>query len=92
LDRYLGWWGSFGSLPQKGVTSYSISSNRQRPLAGTAYAAVFNSWRRFKGAVLYVAPPFVFYYFLMDWAEKRFVSGYPAEHRRSGTEADYFWR
>lgn len=76
--RYMGWWGNIGSLPQKGVTTYALSSNRQRPLAGTAHAAVFNSWRRFKGSVLYVIPPFVAYYFIMDWAEKRFVFFFPS--------------
>jgi ubiquinol-cytochrome c reductase subunit 8 len=37
-------------------------------MAGTAYNAVFNTWRRFKGSILYVAPPFVLYYFVMNWA------------------------
>ncbi|KAA8910616.1 cytochrome b-c1 complex subunit 8 [Sphaerosporella brunnea] len=67
---YLGWWGNFGGLPQKGVTTYALSANRQKLFAGATNAAVFNTWRRFKGAVLYVAPPFVLYYFLMDWANK----------------------
>ncbi|KAI5793163.1 cytochrome b-c1 complex subunit 8 [Geopyxis carbonaria] len=68
---YLGWWGNFGSLPQKGVTDYALSANRQKPLAGAAHNAVFNTWRRFRGSALYVIPPFVAYYFIMDWAEKR---------------------
>ncbi|PUU74547.1 cytochrome b-c1 complex subunit 8 [Tuber borchii] len=68
--QYMGWWGSFGSPPQKGITTYTLSANRQRPLAGTMHAAVFNSWRRFKGQVLYVAPPFVVAYLVMDWAVK----------------------
>ncbi|KAH8145885.1 uncharacterized protein LAJ45_10027 [Morchella importuna] len=69
--NYIGWWGSFGSPPQKGVTTYTLSANRQRPLKGAAHAAVFNSWRRFRSQALYVAPPFVVAYLLMDWAEKR---------------------
>jgi len=72
-NRYMGWWGSFGSPPQKGITTYTLSANRQRPLAGTMHAAVFNSWRRFKGQVLYVAPPFVVAYLVMDWAVKEYV-------------------
>jgi len=67
----LGWWGNLGSLPQKGITTYSLSSNRQNPLAGAGHAAIFNTWRRFKGSVLYVVPPFVAYYYIMDWAERR---------------------
>ncbi|KAF8417829.1 cytochrome b-c1 complex subunit 8 [Tirmania nivea] len=69
--QYMGWWGSFGSLPQKGVTTYALSPNRQKPLAGTAHAAVFNSFRRFRQSVLYVVPPFIAGYMLMDWATKR---------------------
>ncbi|KAI5810357.1 cytochrome b-c1 complex subunit 8 [Pyronema omphalodes] len=68
---YLGWWGNIGSLPQKGVTSYALSANRQSPLAGTAHAAIFNTWRRFRGAALYVLPPFIGYYMLMNWANDR---------------------
>lgn len=68
---YLGWWGSFGSLPQKGVTTYGLSANAQRPLAGAAHAAVFNTWRRFRGSFLYVVPPMVAFYYWVEWAEKR---------------------
>lgn len=60
-----------GSQPQKGVTSYALSANRQKPFAGAAHAAIFNTWRRFRGQVFYVAPPFVALYFIVDWAEKR---------------------
>lgn len=67
-SRFLGNWGNIGSQPQKGITSYALSANRQRPLAGTAHAAVFNSWRRFRTQVLYWAPPMLFFYALMNWA------------------------
>lgn len=60
-----------GSLPQKGITTYALSANRQRPLAGTMHAAIFNTFRRFRQSVLYVVPPFVVGYMLMDWATKR---------------------
>jgi len=69
--QYMGWWGSLGSLPQKGITSYALAPNRQKPLAGTAHAAVFNSFRRFRQSVLYVIPPFIAGYMLMDWSTKR---------------------
>lgn len=73
MNSYLGWWGNFGGLPQKGIASYTLAGNQQKPTAGIWHAAIFNSWRRFKGNVLYVVPPFVAYYFIMDWAEKRCV-------------------
>lgn len=57
-----------GSQTQKGITTYALSANRQRPLAGTANAAVFNSWRRFKAQALYVIPPFAIAYMTMNWA------------------------
>ncbi|KAH6655479.1 cytochrome b-c1 complex subunit 8, partial [Truncatella angustata] len=60
-----------GGLKQKGITTYSLSSNRQNPLAGAASAAIFNTWRRFSAQVLYVATPMVFFYYAMDWAIHR---------------------
>lgn len=65
--------GYTGSQPQKGVASYALSANRQRPLAGALNAAIFNTWRRFRGQVLYVAPPFIIAYTAMEWAIERFV-------------------
>ncbi|KAI9748137.1 MAG: hypothetical protein M1815_003586 [Lichina confinis] len=69
--QYLGGWGDLGSPQQKGIVTYSLSSNRQRPLAGILNAAVFNTWRRFRGQVLYFAPPLVLAYLVMDWATQR---------------------
>lgn len=72
--RYLGHeWGSFGTpvQKQKGIVTYGLAPNRQNPLAGAAHAAIFNTWRRFCGQVLYVVPPFVAAYYLMDWATER---------------------
>ncbi|KAF5875284.1 putative ubiquinol-cytochrome c reductase complex subunit protein [Botrytis fragariae] len=63
--------GYTGSQPQKGVASYALSANRQRPLAGALNAAIFNTWRRFRGQVLYVAPPFIIAYTAMEWAIER---------------------
>ncbi|KAG8526774.1 uncharacterized protein KY384_008203 [Bacidia gigantensis] len=68
LLTYIGGWGNLGSQPQKGVTTYALSANRQRPLAGTLNAAVFNTWRRFKAQALYVIPPLVIAYSAMNWA------------------------
>ncbi|MCJ1428927.1 ubiquinol--cytochrome-c reductase subunit 8 [Sticta canariensis] len=59
------------SPTQKGIVSYAISANRQRPLAGAAYAAVFNTWRRFRAQALYFIPPFTIAYLAMDWAIKK---------------------
>ncbi|KAI0912076.1 cytochrome b-c1 complex subunit 8 [Ustulina deusta] len=69
--KYLGTWGNFGSQKQRGIITYSISQNRQNPLAGTAHDAIFNTWRRFSKQVLYFAPPFVAFYYAMSWATER---------------------
>ncbi|PSS20348.1 hypothetical protein M430DRAFT_120005 [Amorphotheca resinae ATCC 22711] len=69
--KYMGTWGNMGSQPQKGIVSYALSGNRQRPLAGTLHAAFFNTWRRFSGQVLYVLPPFIVAYATMSWAIER---------------------
>lgn len=53
--------------------TYAISSNRQKPLAGTFDAAIFNSWRRFRTQVLYWAPPFIIAYSTMRWAVEKYV-------------------
>ncbi|KAF1989877.1 hypothetical protein K402DRAFT_325430 [Aulographum hederae CBS 113979] len=69
--QYLGGWGNFGSPPQKGITTYSLSPNRQRPLAGAWHNAIFNTYRRVKGQIFYIVPPFAVAYFAMSWAEER---------------------
>ncbi|KAL9108492.1 MAG: hypothetical protein Q9227_006707 [Pyrenula ochraceoflavens] len=77
--KYMGPWGDFGHIqlnsrggrPQKGITSYSLSPNRQNPLAGTLHAAIFNVYRRTKNQIWYWLPPMVGAYLIMDWAEKR---------------------
>jgi ubiquinol-cytochrome c reductase subunit 8 len=62
-----------GSQTQKGIAQYTLSANRQRPLAGALHAAIFNVWRRTRAQILYVAPPFVAAYLLMEWATERCV-------------------
>jgi len=56
--------------PQR-IATYTLSSNRQRPFAGAFHAAVFNTFRRFRSQVLYVAPPFIIAYAAMNWATER---------------------
>lgn len=58
---------------QRGIITYRLSPNRLRPLAGTAHAAVFNTFRRSKNQFLYVVPPFVLAYWALTWAEERYV-------------------
>jgi ubiquinol-cytochrome c reductase subunit 8 len=65
--------------PQR-VTTYALSPNRQRPFAGAAHAAVFNTFRRFRHQVLYVVPPFVAAYAAMNWAIERYASPKLLQH------------
>ncbi|RKF80206.1 Cytochrome b-c1 complex subunit 8 [Golovinomyces cichoracearum] len=60
-----------GLQKQKGVASYALSANQQRPLAGAFHAAIFNTWRRFSAQVLYIAPPFIIAYTTLQWAIER---------------------
>jgi hypothetical protein len=71
-----------GSPPQKGVTVYSMSANRQNPLAGTLNNAVFNTARRTRHQILYWAPAMVIAYYSMNWAIERY--GIPYVYRDSG--------
>lgn len=57
---------------EKGIVSYALSPNRQRAMGGTLHAAVFNTWRRTKGSLLYWAPPMMAAYFIMSWANERY--------------------
>lgn len=60
-----------GSQTQKGIITYALSQNRQRALAGTAHAAVFNVFRRTKAQILYWSIPLLVGYELMHWATER---------------------
>ncbi|KAK3327098.1 cytochrome b-c1 complex subunit 8 [Cercophora scortea] len=71
FNKYLGGWGGFGGMKQKGIITYGLSPNRQNPFAGAAHDAVFNTWRRFSAQVFYWAPPMIAGYYLMDWAVHR---------------------
>ncbi|KAK5062956.1 hypothetical protein LTR84_005032 [Exophiala bonariae] len=68
---YMGGWGNLGSQTQKGVTTYSLSPNRQRPMAGAYYNAFFNIYRRTYHQILYWLPPLVLGYVLMEWATEK---------------------
>ncbi|KAK4237779.1 cytochrome b-c1 complex subunit 8 [Achaetomium macrosporum] len=70
-NHYLGTWGNFGSLKQKGIVSYGIAPNRQNPLAGAFHDAIFNTWRRFRNQVIYFAPPMIAGYYVLNWAIER---------------------
>lgn len=62
-----------GGPAQKGVVTYGLSLNRQRPLAGALNNAIFNTWRRFSHQVLYFGPPLVLGYYAMNWAVERYI-------------------
>lgn len=63
-----------GSQPQKGVVTYSLSANRQRPLAGTFNAAIFNTFRRTRHQILYWLPAMLIGYTAMQWAMEKYVA------------------
>ncbi|KAK0619251.1 ubiquinol--cytochrome-c reductase chain [Immersiella caudata] len=71
FNKYLGGWGALGGMKQKRIVTYGISPNRQNPFAGAAHDAVFNTARRVGSQILYIAPPFIGAYLLMDWATHR---------------------
>ncbi|KAK0635915.1 ubiquinol--cytochrome-c reductase chain [Bombardia bombarda] len=71
FNKYLGGWGSFGGMKQKGIITYGVSPNRQNPLAGTGHDAIFNTFRRFSAQVGYWAPPMIAGYYIMNWAIER---------------------
>jgi len=62
-----------GSPTQKYITTYAMSPNRQRPFAGAMRAAVFNTARRVRGQILYIVPPMLIMYGILDWSVKRYI-------------------
>ncbi|GAM42869.1 ubiquinol-cytochrome c reductase complex subunit [Talaromyces pinophilus] len=84
--------GGFGALgiptPQRGIAAYTISPNRQNPLAGTFHAAIFNTFRRFRHQVLYFAPPFIIAYAAMNWAVEKneYLNSKPGRLAHGGEE------
>lgn len=63
-----------GWAKHKGIASYALSANRQRPFAGALNAAIFNTARRSRNQILYVVPPFILAYGVMQWAIERLVA------------------
>lgn len=69
--NFYGNWGAFGGPKWKGIASYGLSLNQQRPLAGAFHNAIFNTWRRFYSQVWYWAPPMALAYYAITWANSR---------------------
>ncbi|KAJ5382412.1 Cytochrome b-c1 complex subunit 8 [Penicillium concentricum] len=87
--HFIGNWGEFGTLPDpQRIATYSLSANRQKPFAGAGHAAIFNVFRRFRHQVLYVVPPFVAAYAVMNWAIERneFLNSKPGRLLEGGNE------
>ncbi|TVY53923.1 Cytochrome b-c1 complex subunit 8 [Lachnellula cervina] len=64
-------WGHNRIPKSKGVITYSLGSNAQRPFAGAARNAVFNTARRCWGQVFYVLPPFLVAYWVVGWMDEK---------------------
>ncbi|KAG5962844.1 ubiquinol--cytochrome-c reductase subunit 8 [Claviceps arundinis] len=71
VGHYIGDWGNMGGFKQKGIIHYGISANRQNPMVGTFHDAIFNTFRRTKGQILYWLPPMIAAYGLLNWATER---------------------
>ncbi|KAI9261222.1 UcrQ family protein [Helicostylum pulchrum] len=56
--KYMGWWGHMGGPTQRGVVTYMLSPFEQKPFAGAAHNAVFNTARRVSSQVPYIGLAF----------------------------------
>ncbi|XP_059144296.1 cytochrome b-c1 complex subunit 8-like [Physella acuta] len=54
----------------RGIITYSLSPYEQKAFAGAISKGVPNMFRRVKGQIFRVAPPFVGAYLIYDWAKK----------------------
>ncbi|EMD90272.1 hypothetical protein COCC4DRAFT_127853 [Bipolaris maydis ATCC 48331] len=71
---HIGAWGNpyeGGGRPGKGIVTYQLSPNRQRPMAHFLSKGFWNVVRRSKNQVLYIVPPLVLGYGAMQWAIER---------------------
>ncbi|KAF2437223.1 UcrQ-domain-containing protein [Karstenula rhodostoma CBS 690.94] len=90
---HIGGWGNpyeGGGQPGKGIVTYSLSTNRQRPWAGFFTKGVWNSVRRVRNQVLYVVPPFILAYSAMQWAIERneYLNSKPGRAEFADAEAE----
>ncbi|OAK93835.1 UcrQ-domain-containing protein [Phaeosphaeriaceae sp. SRC1lsM3a] len=68
---HIGSWGNpyeGGGRPGKGVVTYAMSPNRQRPMATFIGKGFWNVVRRSRNQILYTVPPFLVAYATMQWA------------------------
>lgn len=59
------------AIKERGIITYSLSSNRQNLFNGAGRAAVFNTARRTRAQILYWLPPLLAAAWAMDWGNKR---------------------
>nr|WNS47929.1 CapN [Capnodium sp. TTI-000886] len=65
-------WGHKRLPKQEGVAIYTLSPNRTRPsLHFYSKGSIYNVIRRTRHQFLYVVPPFLVGYLVMDWANKK---------------------
>ncbi|XP_072923333.1 cytochrome b-c1 complex subunit 8-like [Hemitrygon akajei] len=58
----------FGNLARvRHIITYTISPFEQRAFANYLIKGIPNTWRRFKGQVFRVVPPFVISYLIYTW-------------------------
>lgn len=65
----MGWWGSLGSPPQKGIARYAVSGYAQKPFQGAFHDAIFNTFRRVRSQAFFVVFPITIYYYIWKRAE-----------------------
>ncbi|XP_005106267.1 cytochrome b-c1 complex subunit 8 [Aplysia californica] len=74
-------WGNMTSSV-RGLVMYSLSPYEQKAFAGAFSKGVPNLFRRFRGQVFRVVPPFIAGYMIYNWADKehaRLMRKDPAE-------------
>lgn len=70
-----------GGSKQKGIIYYGVSANRQNPFAGAGHDAVFNIFRRTKNQIFFWLPTMVAGYYIVQWANERYVLSPPKATR-----------
>lgn len=67
----MGWWGTLGSPAQKGIARYAVSGYAQKPFVGALHNAIFNTFRRVKNQIFFVAFPVTIYYYIWTSTQEK---------------------
>ncbi|GAA5893252.1 hypothetical protein JCM5296_001649 [Sporobolomyces johnsonii] len=68
--KWMGWWGDMGGPKQAGITTYTISPYRNKPMRGAWAHWAIRGYKRTAQQAVYFAVPLGLGYAIIQWAVK----------------------